>query len=410
MRLLPLLAVLAIPAAAQTPAPVALRSPVADKNFYVLTQMAADPEVRSAIASDDVLGRIGTSKRAAFDHAALSCGADVACYLAAVRWELDEIDSIAGRLRELAGAPGPVRSLVVARLRPSGMFQRYAAGSDADLLASAWRDAARAIDNILAVYGEGKPPRYPSIDSVSFDAKSTGYHHLIELAAGVLDEQLESGAPFFAPSLRFALQLLRINGRDEAGRHEPLEAGENRAAYRAIAGIHWAEFPYTAIIVPGSGADRTTIRLSPTAYLRAELAAKRYRDKKAPLILVSGGYVHPNQTPFSEAIEMKRVLIEDFGIPEEAILVDPHARHTTTNLRNAVRLLFRYGVPMGRPALICTDTYQSQSIESPLFAERCRRELGYLPGNAGQRISRYDLEFTGSLDSLQADALDPLDP
>jgi uncharacterized SAM-binding protein YcdF (DUF218 family) len=31
---------------------------------------------------------------------------------------------------------------------------------------------------------------------------------------------------------------------------------------------------------------------------------------------------------------MKRQLVALFGIPESAILVDPHARHTTTNLRN----------------------------------------------------------------------------
>ena len=57
-----------------------------------------------------------------------------------------------------------------------------------------------------------------------------------------------------------------------------------------------------------------------------------YANGKAPLILVSGGYVHPNQTPYCEAIEMKESLVRDFGIPSDAILIDPHARHTTTNL------------------------------------------------------------------------------
>ena len=60
---------------------------------------------------------------------------------------------------------------------------------------------------------------------------------------------------------------------------------------------------------------------------------------------MSGGFVHPAQTPYAEAIEMKKALIADFSIPQEAILVDPHARHTTTNMRNAARLLYRYAIP-----------------------------------------------------------------
>jgi uncharacterized SAM-binding protein YcdF (DUF218 family) len=41
---------------------------------------------------------------------------------------------------------------------------------------------------------------------------------------------------------------------------------------------------------------------------------------------------------------MKHDLIARLGIPAAAILVDPHARHTTTNMRNAARLLYRYGM------------------------------------------------------------------
>src|SRR5262249_26233788 len=131
---------------------------------------------------------------------------------------------------------------------------------------------------------------------------------------------------------------------------------------------------------------------------------------KAPFILVSGGYVHPNQTPFAEAIEMKRVLIQDFGVPAEAILVDPHARHTTTNLRNAARILYRYGVPFERKALIATDVDQSAYIEGQVFAKRCVDELGYAPTRLLARISGFDLEFVPSIESLQIDPADPLDP
>jgi len=75
------------------------------------------------------------------------------------------------------------------------------------------------------------------------------------------------------------------------------------------------------IVVPGEGGDRITWSLAPEGKLRVEIAARRWRERRAPLILVSGGYVHPNQTPFSEAVEMKKSLMADFGVPEDAILI-----------------------------------------------------------------------------------------
>jgi hypothetical protein len=120
--------------------------------------------------------------------------------------------------------------------------------------------------------------------------------------------------------------------------------------------------------------------------------------------------VHPNQTPYSEAIEMKNALVADLGVPAEAVIVDPHARHTTTNLRNAARLMYRYGIPFGAKALITTDSYQSTYIEGDAFAKRCGEELGYQPVTVLRRLSAFDLEFTPRLESLRIDSMDPLDP
>jgi len=85
------------------------------------------------------------------------------------------------------------------------------------------------------------------------------------------------------------------------------------------------------------------------------------------------------KTPFCEAIEMKQALMAEYGIPADAILIDPHARHTTTNIRNAARLLYCYGFPFEKTALITTDQGQSASIEAPTFAQCCINERGYLP-------------------------------
>lgn len=150
----------------------------------------------------------------------------------------------------------------------------------------------------------------------------------------------------FQPALRFALGLMDLNGRDEAGRFEPMERGENARAFHRISSIDWSRYPYTVIVVPGAGNDQPGVQLSPYGKLRAELAAKRYREGKAPLILVSGGFVHPMRTPYAEAIEMKRELMEKYAVPEDAILVDPRApyhhkyaqrRTPDVSLRDSVR-------------------------------------------------------------------------
>ena len=107
---------------------------------------------------------------------------------------------------------------------------------------------------------------------------------------------------------------------------------------------------------------------------------------------------------------MKHDLMARFGIPEESILIDPHARHTTTNLRNAARLLYRYGIPFGRKALITTDPSQSASIENAAFVKRCNDEMGYMPVRLLGRTSAFDLEFLPLKESLQIDPQDLLDP
>ncbi|MEO8028394.1 MAG: YdcF family protein, partial [Bryobacteraceae bacterium] len=203
---------------------------------------------------------------------------------------------------------------------------------------------------------------------------------------------------------------MEASRRNEAGRFEPLDLGENRSTIARVRNTAWSKYPYSVIVVPGSGSESVQVNLSAAGRLRLALAARRFREGKAPFLLLSGGYVHPNQTPFSEAVEMKKALITDFGIPSNAILIDPHARHTTTNMRNAARQMYRYGMPFEKKALVTTDEYQSAYIEAPGFADRCMKELGYLPYKILSRVSKHDLEFLPLIESLHLDATDPLDP
>jgi hypothetical protein len=108
---------------------------------------------------------------------------------------------------------------------------------------------------------------------------------------------------------------------------------------------------------------------------------------------------------------LMRTAVADFGVPEDAILIDPQARHTTTDLRNAARELYRYGVSFDRATLITTDSYLHSYIKSAQFTKRCEDQLGYVPYSILKRLSKFDLEWVPNVESLQIDAaghaLDP---
>ena len=398
------------PAADRGFRPMAFADPVIGKNFYLLDAIGRTPAVRAAIEQAPALKSLRDARVDAVAKAAASCGMDAACLAAAFTWTAADITTAERALVALAAGNEGLRTLIARDLRPSGMLQAYAGGDDAALVAGAWRETATGLNRIIETYAQGKAPRYPKIDAVSYDPASESYRRLLGIMVAVLHEQRDELTAFYAPSLALARRLLDANRRDEAGRFEPMHEGENAAAVRRVASVRWADFPYTAIVVPGAGPDRDDVALDPWAKMRLELAVMRYRRGQAPFILVSGGYVHPNQTPFNEALEMKRALVRDFGVPAEAVIIDPHARHTTTNLRNAARLALRYGLPASSPMLITSDAGQSAYISSKEFHDRCLGEMGHLPGTLGRRLSAFDQEFTPSVRALHADASDPLDP
>ena len=391
-------------------APIPLAAPVQDKNFYLLSMLERTPEVRNAVKAEPTLARLAAERLAALDKAAKTCNLDLDCYAAAFQWSDTQAKDAGHALAGLYRTSLAVRRLTDGPLRDSGMYFRYQGLGGDQLLDHAWADCVHGINRMIDVYGLGKPPRYPAIDSITYDVKTDAWRHIVQNLAAMLEDERGSLALFSSPSMRFALELMWLNHRDEAGRFEPMEAGENALAFRRIKSVDWAKYPYSVIVVPGAGNDLPGFQLSPEGKLRDEIAAKRFREGKAPFLLVSGGFVHPSQTEFAEAIEMKRDLIVRFGIPADAILIDPHARHTTTNMRNAARLMYRYGMPFDKKALVTTDLGQSQSIESATFEKRCIDELGYAPQKILGRTSPFDLEFRPTLDSLQADPQDPLDP
>ena len=174
-----------------------------------------------------------------------------------------------------------------------------------------------------------------------------------------------------------------------------------------------ASTPYDLILVPGfTPALQTgpTGRAHPTAVARIREAKQAFDEGMAPRILLSGGNVHPPGTPDFEALLMHRAALE-LGLPHDALLIEPRARHSTTNVRNAGRLMQKHGL---RRALITTspgqDFYFSAAWISD-FHGRCQRELGYLVGELTDvGADAWRSAYRPSPEVHQVQWTDPLDP
>lgn len=361
-----------------------------DKAFYVFSLFDTLPAARAAVVADPTLSALAGQRAQALSDAEKSCGGDAACLGAAAKWSDADIATVGDALVALQElAP------LSAALRRSGTAMLHAGGSDAELLRGAWEDAAHALD-------QGWDDYFTALSAADRSAA-------LKAALGA-----PPGTPFYKPLLSVVLQSLLADGRDEATRYEPLAQGENRAALARIPSIDFTKYSYSVILVPGLGPTDLDHPLSPGGQARADQAAARYAAGLAPLIALSGGHVHPDRTPYSEAIEMKKYLEKTYSIKEDVILVDPHARHTTTNLRNVGRLLYRYGVPVDRPVLVTTDfgqtLYISLSGDKNAFGKRCLDELGYKPWRGIEKLDDLDNCWIPAAGSLHEDARDLLDP
>jgi uncharacterized SAM-binding protein YcdF (DUF218 family) len=93
---------------------------------------------------------------------------------------------------------------------------------------------------------------------------------------------------------------------------------------------------YDALVVLGAG-FRADGEVSPALVRRARHAARLYRAGRAPAVVVTGGTLRSTD-PMAEATAMAGIL-RDSGVPDAAVVVEPHARNTAENARFAAAIL-----------------------------------------------------------------------
>ncbi|HXH16995.1 MAG TPA: YdcF family protein [Sphingomonas sp.] len=348
--------------------------------FPLLAAIGADPAAGDRLKADPALAPVLTAR----GTRRTACAQDPACITQALVWTPSEISAVAGAIPQ--DAPH----------------------ADDGAAAQARREL-EGVNVVLRTYGLGQIPRYPQIDGA-------GTIDPLEMrarlqAADWLSQTPPAGAiSALDPSIAFALALLDVSDRTDAIGFDPLTRGLNAAATKRARSLAWKRWRYSAMIVTGVGPETPDTALSPLGKYHIRLAADRFARGDIAVIIVSGGRAHPRATRFTEAEQMRAALIERYGVPADAIVIEPYARHTTTNLRNASRLLVTLGAPLDKDALIVCNPGQSDAIASAQFAQRNLTELGYVPGQVGRRLSPTELEFRPSPLSLRVDPRDPLDP
>ena len=364
-----------------------------DKAFFLATLLSADPALVAGLAADPALSAISQVREDALRAASEQCTEEPSCLAGALLWSEADAQTAAYALAAYLESSAQLAPFA-ADMRASGRFGLHATLPDKALVETAFLDLVTALGETF----------FDEVGSLG----GAGMQSVVDSVVAAHPEPLL----FPEPLLLVDLAALAADQRDEAARYEPMEEGENAAALAHIPSIEFDNYPFTVIVVPGLGPTNLEVPLSAGGRARCDLAAKRFFAGIAPLIAVSGGHVHPDRTPYSEAIEMKKYLLSNHAIPEASLLVDPHARHTTTNLRNVSRILHRYGVPTDRAALVTTDFGQSLYIGywDGMFGPRCKKELGYLPWRSLVPLSQNDTCWRPNAVTLHADGRDRLDP
>lgn len=386
-------------------------SVIQDKNFYLLTAIQNDKAVSQLLENNVVLKTIFKKQQQAIGSKLKSCKDSLSCLITDYLFKEKDILSIEGELLILMKDEKVLQDFVKNNLRTSGKYENFKNSTDTELLLKAWQLCAQAMNRIMKVYGLGEVAHYATIDSVSYDVKSKFYKGSVFMWSDFLhNKKPKENALFFQESLEFSLALLYMNHRDEVARYEPLEEKENKKAIAHIKEINFDAFDYASVLILGNGPENYQDRLSAIGKLNLQLGVLEYQAKKAPFIIVSGGHAHPFRATFCEAIEMKKELMEVYHIPEENILIDPFARHTTTNLRNASRLMIAYQMPLDKKSIVVTNVSHSDYVGNANFNARCMEELGYLPAIILKRLNSTALEFLPNVESLHQNPIDPLDP
>ncbi|AFY77029.1 MAG: YdcF family protein [Hydrococcus sp. C42_A2020_068] len=174
-----------------------------------------------------------------------------------------------------------------------------------------------------------------------------------------------------------------------------------------VTSLEWQNLPTDiptaeAIVILG-GAIKPSVKPRPMVDVneqgdRVLYAAKLYRDKKAPLIIASGGRIDWLNNDRSESADMAQ-LLEMMGVPSEAIIQEPNSLNTYQNAVEVKKILDEKGI---RKVLLITSALHMP--RSLLIFKR--QGIEAIPAPTDFLVSELENQFLGN--SFQAIVLNLL--
>jgi len=375
------------------------------KNYYATFMLWKNPNLYASLLTDSSFQKMLSERQNRLLHAADYT--TVEPILKAFKWSDQELIELSASLKKAYNRDTLWKDYVLS-MQQSKKYALLSTAEPTEFLTAILCQDAYAANYAIDVYLGAKAPNYPRIDSISFDVQHPAYPALLQdIRQDIVRDISQSGKLFFSTAL-LAVRALEINERWDAAQLEPLADTENQATLANIEKTDFTAYPYAMLLTLGAGPESIQQAISPGGILRCRQAARSYFEGQAPFIMVSGGRVHPYKTKFIEALEMKRYLVEVLQVPADAVLIDPHARHTTTNLRNASRIMLQAAFPKDKYAIVNSSKSHIDAVEK--MAARCMKELGYVPYSLGRRISDVIIEFLPDENAFIIDWDEPLDP
>ncbi|MBV8327299.1 YdcF family protein [Chryseobacterium sp.] len=375
------------------------------KNFYFIYSVRNNAPLLQEIQKDSFVQAMLNDRNKRFEAAKDCPTAD--CIIEALKWKESDISVLNNSFRNLFASHKKFQNFIENTLYPSQKYLKPEPLNPGEYIQKALLQDLTAMNNVIDIYGAGKKPNYPEIDSISFNVKDKNYIELLKNIRFDVAADTEKNA--FDKTLLSAIRLLEVNERWDAAQLEPLINTENKEAYEKVKKTDFSKYPYASLLILGAGPQVDGQKISPMGMLRCRQALRSYQKGLAPFIIVSGGRVHPFKTHFIEAVEMKRYMVDVLGIPAYAIIADPFARHTTTNVRNAGRLIIDYGFPKDKWSLVSSSKTHIDYVEKAMD-KRSMKELGNVPYIVGKRINDLLLEYKPTAEAFIINPAEPLDP
>ncbi|MDR2231235.1 MAG: YdcF family protein [Flavobacteriaceae bacterium] len=375
------------------------------KNYYLIYSFRNNAPLLQELHKDPAVQTMLSDRNRRFE-AGKDCPT-TDCLIDALKWKESEITALNNKFQDLFARNKSFQSFIENTLYPSQKYSKPESLNPKEYLQKVLLQDLKAMNNVIDIYGAGKKPNYPDIDSISFNVKDKNY---IELLRNVrFDVAADTEKNAFDQTLLSAIRLLEVNERWDAALLEPLTKTENKEAYNKVKKTDFSKYPYASLLILGAGPQVYGQKISPMGMLRSRQALRAYQKGLAPFIIVSGGRVHPFKTQYTEAVEMKRYMVEILGIPASAIIIDPFARHTTTNVRNAGRMIIDYGFPKDKWSLVSSSKTHIDYVEKAMD-KRSIKELGTVPYIVGKRIDDLLLEYKPTPDAFLINPAEPMDP